>query len=144
MTGWRIGWACGNAALIAALTQLKTNLDSGIFQPVQYAAIEALTGPQEDRAEVVATYQERRDALLDGLAKAGWQIPKPKAAFYVWAKVPGGGSSMDFAKRALEELHVILTPGAGFGAHGEGYVRMALTVPTARIQEAVERLAKIL
>ncbi len=144
MTGWRVGFACGHAQVISALRQLKTNVDSGIFQPVQYAAIEALTGPQEDRANVVATYQERRDALIDGLAKAGWQIPKPKAAFYVWAKVPGGRSSMDFAKRALEELHVVLTPGSGFGAHGEGYVRMALTVSTARIREAVERLAKIL
>ena len=144
MTGWRVGFACGQTQVISALRQLKTNLDSGIFQPVQYAAIEALTGPQDDRADVLATYQERRDALLDGLAKVGWQIPKPKAAFYVWAKVPGDQPSIEFAKRALEEVQVIITPGDGFGVHGAGYVRMALTVPTPRIQEAVTRLAKIL
>jgi len=144
MTGWRIGWVCGNAALIAALAQLKTNLDSGIFQAVQWAGIEALEGDQAPLQQAVATYQERRDLLIDGLAKAGWQIPKPAATFYVWARVPTQESSMAFASRVLEAAHVVVTPGVGFGPSGEGYVRFSLTVPTARIQEAVARLSKAL
>ncbi|MBI3330990.1 MAG: LL-diaminopimelate aminotransferase [Candidatus Omnitrophica bacterium] len=144
MTGWRIGWVCGNAALIAALAQLKTNLDSGIFQAVQWAGIEALEGDQAPLQQAVATYQERRDLLVDGLAKAGWQIPKPAATFYVWARLPAQGSSMAFASRVLETAHVVLTPGVGFGPSGEGYVRFSLTVPTERMQEAVARLSKAL
>ena len=144
MTGWRVGWVCGNAKVIAALSQLKTNLDSGIFQPVQFAAIEALRGDQACLAQAVATYQQRRDLLIDGLAKAGWTIPKPPAAFYVWAGVPNGQPSIAFAKRVLEDAHVVITPGAGFGEHGEGYVRMTLTIPTERIQDAVDRIARAL
>ena len=144
MTGWRIGWVCGNATLIAALTQLKTNLDSGIFQPVQWAGIEALEGDQQPLEQAVATYQARRDLLVDGLGKAGWQIPKPAASFYVWARVPGKESSIAFASRVLSQSHVVVTPGVGFGPAGEGYVRLSLTVPTERIQEAVVRLAKAL
>ncbi len=144
MTGWRVGWVCGNATVIAALNQLKTNLDSGIFQPVQFAAIEALQGDQQPLADAVATYQQRRDLVVEGLAKAGWGIPKPSATFYLWSPVPGGGSSMAFATRALEEARVVITPGAGFGEHGEGFVRLSLTVPAAQLQEAVDRLSKIL
>ncbi|MBI4342316.1 MAG: LL-diaminopimelate aminotransferase [Candidatus Omnitrophica bacterium] len=153
MTGWRIGFACGNAKLIAALTQLKTHLDSGIFQPVQWAGIAALEGDQVLLQQAVATYQQRRDVLVDGLTKAGWPVPKPAASFYLWARVPApagatGGSgpsqetSIAFAKRVLEQSHVVITPGVGFGPSGEGYVRMSLTVPTDRIQEAVQRLSK--
>lgn len=144
MTGWRVGWVCGNAKAIAALTQLKTNLDSGIFQAVQWAAIEALTGSQDHLAQAVATYQQRRDVVVEGLAQAGWQIPKPQATFYIWAPVPREGSSIEFAARILEQAHVVLTPGTGFGSHGEGFVRMALTVPTERLKEAVERITKAL
>ena len=144
MTGWRIGWACGNAALIAALAQLKTNLDSGIFQAVQWAGIEALEGDQAPLQQAVATYRQRRDLLVDGLAKAGWQVPKPAATFYVWARVPTQESSMAFASRVLETAHVVVTPGVGFGPSGEGYVRLSLTVPTERIQEAVDRLSRAL
>ena len=144
MTGWRIGWACGNAALIAALAQLKTNLDSGIFQAIQWAGIEALEGDQAPLQQAVATYQQRRDLLVDGLAKAGWQVPKPAATFYVWARVPTQESSMAFASRVLETAHVVVTPGVGFGPSGEGYVRLSLTVPTERVQEAADRLAKAL
>ena len=144
MTGWRIGWACGNAALIAVLCQLKTNLDSGIFQPIQWAGIAALEGDQAPLQQAVATYQQRRDLLIDGLAKAGWNIPKPTASFYVWARVPGQESSMAFAARVLKTAHVVLTPGIGFGQAGEGYVRFSLTSPTEQIQEAVARIAKAL
>ena len=144
MTGWRIGWACGNAKLLAALNQLKTNVDSGIFQPVQWAGIEALEGDQQPMAEAVAIIQQRRDLLVDGLAGAGWTVPKPKATFYIWARVPGQESSMAFAARLLQQSHVVITPGVGFGPSGEGYVRLSLTIPTERLQEAVARLAKAL
>jgi len=144
MTGWRVGWVCGNAKVIAALAQLKTNLDSGIFQPVQWAAIEALQADQTSLQPLMATYQQRRDLVVDGLAQAGWQIPKPQATFYIWAPVPGGQSSMEFAKRVLEQTHVVITPGMGFGAHGEGFVRLSLTVPTEQLKEAVDRLTKAL
>ena len=144
MTGWRVGWVCGNATLISALSQLKSNLDSGIFQPIQYAAIEALDGDQAPLAQAVATYQARRDLLVEGLGKAGWQVPKPSASFYVWARVPGHEPSMSFAARVLKQAHIVITPGIGFGPSGEGYVRFSLTVPTARIEEAVVRLAKSL
>ena len=144
MTGWRIGWACGNATLIAALCQLKTNLDSGIFQPVQWAGIAALEGDQAPLHQAVATYQERRNLFVDGLAKAGWRIPKPSATFYVWARVPTQEPSIAFAQRVLNQAHVVATPGVGFGPSGEGFVRFSLTITTPRIQEAVDRLAKAL
>ncbi len=144
MTGWRIGWACGNAQLIGALCQLKTNLDSGIFQPIQWAGIAALEGDQTPLQQAVATYQQRRDLIVDGLQKAGWQVTKPSATFYLWTKVPTDESSLAFAARVLELAHVVITPGVGFGPSGEGYVRMSLTIPTDRIQEAAARLAKTL
>ena len=144
MTGWRIGWACGNAKLIAALAQLKTNIDSGIFQPIQWAGIEALTGDQTPLQQAVATYQERRDLFVDGLTKAGWPVPKPKASFYIWARVPTKETSIAFASRVLEQSHVVITPGVGFGPSGEGYVRLSLTSPTERLQEAISRLIKSL
>ena len=142
MTGWRIGWVCGNAKQIAALAQLKSHLDSGIFQPVQWAGIEALTGDQSPLQQAVATYQQRRDLVVDGLAKAGWQVTKPAATFYIWTKVPGQESSMAFAARILKQAHVVLAPGVGFGRAGEGYIRFSLTVPTERLQEAVTRLSQ--
>jgi LL-diaminopimelate aminotransferase len=144
MTGWRIGWACGNAAIIAALCQLKTNVDSGIFAPIQWAGIAALEGDQAPLQQAVATYQQRRDFVVEGLTKAGWQVPKPSASFYIWARVPTQESSIAFAKRVLEQAHVVITPGVGFGPSGEGYVRLSLTVPTEQIHEAVNRLAKSL
>ena len=140
MTGWRIGWACGNAKLIAALNQLKSNIDSGIFQPVQYAGIEALEGDQKPLQEALVVYQQRRDLLVDGLAKAGWQVPKPKASLYLWARTPKQESSIAFASRLLNTAHLVITPGVGFGPSGEGYIRMSLTVPTERIEEAVARI----
>ncbi len=144
MTGWRIGWACGNAKLIAALAQLKTNLDSGIFQPIQWAGIAALEGDHVLLQQAIATYRERRDLVVEGLANAGWQIPKPSASFYLWARVPTKEDSMGFATRLLDQSRVVITPGVGFGPAGEGYVRLSLTVPTERLQEAVSRISKAL
>ena len=144
MTGWRVGFACGNAKIIAALCQLKTNLDSGIFQPVQWAGIAALEGDQAPLKAAIATYQQRRDLLCEGLQKAGWNVPKPSASFYIWARVPTQETSMAFAAKVLERSHVVITPGVGFGPAGEGYVRLSLTLATARIEEAVKRLAQAL
>ena len=144
MTGWRIGWACGHPALIQALTKLKTNLDSGIFQPIQWAGIAALEGDQTPLRDTIAIYQARRDLLCEQLTQAGWAVPKPKASLYVWARVPTKESSMGFAQRLLRDAHVVITPGVGFGPSGEGYVRMSLTVPTDRIDEAVTRITKAL
>ena len=145
MAGWRIGWACGNAKLIAALAKVKTNFDSGIFQAIQVAGIAALKTPEETVEEMRSLYQERRDYLINGLRSVGWKIPPPKAAYYVWAKIPKGfNDSMETSKAFLEKADIVVTPGVGFGEAGEGYIRMALTVSKERINEAVERLRKIL
>ncbi len=145
MTGWRIGWACGNPTLIAALGKVKTNFDSGIFQAIQVAAIAALKMPTSVIEEMRALYQERRDLLINGLRNIGWKITPPKAAYYVWAKIPKGFTdSMSTAKTFLDKADIVVTPGNGFGEAGEGYIRMALTVPKERLHEAVERLKKVL
>ena len=143
MTGWRVGCACGNAELVAALARVKSNIDSGIFSAIQLAGIAALEGPQEHVANMCKTYQERRDLLVNGLRSLGWQVKSPKATFYLWIKVPKKSNSIDFASLLLQKANIVATPGVGFGKHGEGYIRMALTVPTQRISEALERLKKI-
>lgn len=145
MTGWRIGWACGNPTLVAALAKVKSNCDSGIFQAIQMAGIAALKSPPESTEDMRALYQERRDYLINGLRGLGWKITPPKATFYVWAKIPKGfNNSMDTAKAFLDKADIVITPGNGFGPGGEGYVRMALTVSKDRINEAVSRLQKVL
>ncbi|CEP69463.1 Pyridoxal phosphate-dependent transferase [Moorella glycerini] len=144
MTGWRLGWACGRADVIEALGRLKSNIDSGAFQAVQYAGIAALTGPQDGLAEVRRIYQERRDIIVEGLNSLGWQLEKPKATFYVWAPVPKGYTSAGFAEMVLEKAGVIITPGNGYGNYGEGYFRIALTISKERMQEAIERLRRAL
>ncbi|MDK2816144.1 MAG: LL-diaminopimelate aminotransferase [Moorella sp. (in: firmicutes)] len=144
MTGWRLGWACGRADVIEALGRLKSNIDSGVFQAVQYAGIAALTGTQEGLDEVRRIYQERRDIIVDGLNSLGWQLEKPKATFYVWAPVPRGYTSAEFAEMVLEKAGVIITPGNGYGSYGEGYFRIALTISKERMQEAIERLRRAL
>ncbi|MBI2879789.1 MAG: LL-diaminopimelate aminotransferase [Candidatus Rokubacteria bacterium] len=142
MTGWRIGFCVGNREVLAGLGKVKTSVDSGVFQAVQEAAIAALTGPQEYVAEVQRTYQERRDVVVQGLRRLGLPVLVPRATFFVWAPVPGGGSSTEWAERLLREAEVVVTPGVGFGPHGEGYYRIALTVDKARLAEAMERLAR--
>jgi LL-diaminopimelate aminotransferase len=145
MTGWRVGWACGNPTLVAALGKVKTNFDSGIFQAIQIAGIAALKSDPEVVEDMRALYQDRRDYLINGLRGLGWKITPPKGAFYVWAKLPKGfSSSMETSKAFLDKADIVITPGNGFGEEGEGYVRMALTVSKDRINEAVARLQKIL
>jgi LL-diaminopimelate aminotransferase len=145
MTGWRLGWACGNPMLVSALARVKSNCDSGVFNAIQYAGIAALNMDPRDIDDMRGEYQTRRDALINGLRAIGWKIELPKATFYVWAKIPSKfNDSMSCAKAFLDEADIVVTPGTGFGKAGEGYVRMALTLPTDRIHQAVARLAKIL
>lgn len=144
MTGWRIGFAAGNKELISGLAKIKSNLDSGAFQAVQEAAIAALESDESVLDGIRKTYEERRDALYDGLKSAGFELDKPKATFYLWARVPKGFDSSSFAVHVLDKAGIMITPGSGFGSSGEGYVRFALTVPASRIKEAVERIKKSL
>jgi len=143
MTGWRIGWACGNAGLVAALAKIKSNIDSGIFSAVQLAGVAALKSPQDYISKMCALYQARRDCLMEGLKGLGWKAALPKATFYAWIKTPGKVGSINFAGRLLEEADIVVTPGVGFGRYGEGYIRMALTLPEERIKEALSRLKRI-
>lgn len=143
MTGWRIGFACGNSDILAGLGSIKTNIDSGVFQAIQYAGIEALTGPQDCIAENVVTYKKRRDILVNGLNRLGWDIPLPKVAFYVWISVPQGYTSAKICEILLKECGIVMTPGNGFGKSGEGYIRAALTVDKSRIEEAVRRIENL-
>jgi len=140
MAGWRIGMAVGNAQLIDALTRVKSNLDSGIPNAIQRMAIAALTGPQDCIEEHNRVYQRRRDRLVEALRGIGLGVIPPKASLYLWARLPQGAGSIAFAERLLEATGVVVTPGIGYGRHGEGYVRLSLTVPDERIEEAVRRL----
>jgi len=143
MTGWRLGWASGNPQLIAALAKVKSNIDSGIFSAIQLAGVAALSTSRDFVRNMCRLYQERRDIMVSGLQSLGWQVIKPKATFYLWIKIPGADDSISFASRLLNEADIVATPGVGFGRHGEGYIRMALTVPKERMREALERLKKI-
>jgi len=145
MTGWRIGWVCGNADMIKAIAKVKANVDSGIFQAIQGAGIAALEADDSYPEQMRSVYQERRDYLINGLRSIGWKIEPPQATFYVWAKIPKKfKDSMETAKAFLEKANIVATPGVGFGQAGEGYVRMALTVAKERINEAVDRLKEVL
>ncbi len=143
MTGWRIGAAIGNADIVAGLGAVKTNIDSGAFQAIQYAGMAALDGGSFCIGENNATYRERRDVLVDGLKKLGWDVDKPKASFYVWIRLPEGVKSADMTARLIKEAAVVTTPGVGFGSYGEGYIRMTVTSPVERLAEAVERIRKV-
>ncbi len=143
MTGWRIGWACGNAEAIEALGRIKTNIDSGIFQAVQEAGIEALTGDQTPLTALRNIYRDRRDMACDLLSGQGFSFEVPKATFYLWVKTPGGQSSARFAGRILTETGVVLTPGNGFGHYGEGYFRISLTIDRDRLSEALSRIETV-
>jgi LL-diaminopimelate aminotransferase len=142
MTGWRIGWAAGHPDVIKTLGALKSNLDSGVFQAVQYAGIAALEGPQECVRQVCAIYQERRYIAAQGLRSLGWNPDLPVGSFYMWVPVPAGYNSTDFAEVVLERSGVVITPGIGYGKCGEGYFRIALTLKKERITEAFTRIKR--
>jgi LL-diaminopimelate aminotransferase len=143
MTGWRIGWVCGNKEIVSGVLKVKDNYDSGVFQAVQEAAITALSSCQDCVESNRKIYKERRDVLVEGLKKLGWEVSLPKASFYVWAKVPKGYTSSQVVEKLLDEAAIVCTPGNGMGKSGQGYVRFALTVSVARINEAIERISKI-
>jgi len=147
MAGWRIGFAVGNAEILKSLAKTKSYIDFGLFKPIQYAAIKALLGPQECVKKQVEVYRKRRDVLVNGLNKIGWEIPKPKATFYVWARIPDKYSaltSMEFVSLMIKETGLVLAPGTGFGEYGEGYVRFALVENEDVLREAVKRIKEIL
>ena len=140
MTGWRIGMAVGNAELIDALGRVKSNLDSGVPNAIQRMAIAALEGPQDCIEEHNRIYQRRRDRLVEALRGAGLRVTPPKASLYLWAGLPAGVGSTAFAERLLDDTGVVVTPGVGYGTHGEGYVRLSLTIPDDQLEEGVRRL----
>mgnify|MGYP000262394550 FL=1 len=142
ITGWRIGFVVGNAEVVAALGKLKTNLDSGVFRAIQQAGTVALTGPQDGVLERVEVFRRRRDMVVQRLRELGWEVPLPKATFYIWLPTPDGSSSKEFTETVLERTGVVVTPGSGYGERGEGYVRLSITVPDARLEEAVNRITE--
>jgi len=147
MAGWRIGFAVGNANVLKVLAKTKGYMDFGLFKPIQYAAIKALTGPQSCVRKQVAIYKKRRDVMVDSLAEIGWNMRKPKATFYLWARIPDKYSaltSMEFVSLLIKEVGVVLAPGTGFGEYGEGFVRFALVEEEDRLREAAERIKKVL
>jgi LL-diaminopimelate aminotransferase len=143
MTGWRVGFAVGNPEIVAGLGKVKTNIDSGLFQAVQEAAIEALNHFDTPLPGLIEIYEGRRNVMVKGLRELGLGVERPKATFYLWIEVPKGFNSARFATLLLEEAGIVATPGNGFGDAGEGYIRMALTVDETRLKEAIERLKKI-
>ncbi len=143
MTGWRVGFAVGNAEIIKLLGKVKANIDSGIFQAVQHAGLRALKDGEEALRKNILVYQERRDILVDGLQKLGWKVNKPKATFYIWASVPSGYTSAELCTKLLKDAGIVVTPGNGFGSNGEGYVRFAITVSKERLIEALERIKNL-
>ena len=147
MPGWRVGFAVGNPQIIGALARIKSYLDYGVFQPIQIASIIALNGPQDCVQQIVATYQSRRDCLVDGLNRVGWKIGKPKGTMFVWARIPDDYLSMgslEFSKFLLQEAKVAVSPGIGFGQHGDQHVRFALVENEDRTRQAIRTIRRIL
>ncbi|MBI2067462.1 MAG: LL-diaminopimelate aminotransferase [Deltaproteobacteria bacterium] len=143
MTGWRIGFACGNLELVAGLGKIKTNIDSGIFQAVQWAGIAALEGDQKCVEGMRQVYRQRRNLMKEGLKKLGWDVASCSGGITLWVATPKCFKSKEFSKKVLEECGVVLTPGNGFGEAGEGYVRISLTCADERLAEALERLKRV-
>ncbi len=147
MPGWRVGFCVGNKEIIAALRRIKSYLDYGIFQPIQIASIIALNGPQDCVREIRDTYRERRDALISGLSRVGWEIKPPKGTMFVWAKIPEQYlhmGSVEFSKFLIREAQVAVSPGIGFGEYGDDYVRFALIENNMRINQAIRGIRKII
>ncbi len=143
MTGWRIGFAVGRSEIISGLGRVKTNIDSGLFQAIQEAGIEALNHFTTPLSDIIQIYERRRDIMVEGLREIGLEVDKPKATFYLWIRVPHGYTSTQFATLLIEKAGIVATPGNGFGDGGEGFIRMALTIEESRLKEAIERLKKI-
>ncbi|GAB6038148.1 aminotransferase class I/II-fold pyridoxal phosphate-dependent enzyme [Fundidesulfovibrio butyratiphilus] len=147
MAGWRVGFCCGNKEMVHALTRIKSYLDYGIFQPIQIAACTALNGPQECLHEICEVYRDRRDALIEGLSRAGWDVPSPKATMFVWAEIPDeykAMGSVEFSKLLLKEGHVAVSPGLGFGHFGDDHVRFSLVENRQRINQAMRGIKRVL
>lgn len=142
MTGWRVGWVVGAASAIEAIGRVKTNIDSGIFNAIQWAGIAALEGPQDWIQDNIEVYRRRRDVVVGALNAAGIPVKSPKGAIYVWVPVPEGYTSVSFCQFLLDEVGVVVAPGSGYGAHGEGYVRFSLTLKDSRLDEGMERVLK--
>jgi len=145
MPGWRVGFCVGNPTLIAALARIKSYLDYGIFQPIQIAAIKALNDCDRESKEIADVYKGRRDVLVEGLNRIGWEIEKPKATMFVWAKIPEKRrelGSLEFSLRMLKEAKVAVSPGIGFGGVGEGYVRFALVENEHRIRQGIRGIKR--
>lgn len=147
MAGWRVGFCLGNREIIHALTRIKSYLDYGIFQPIQIAATVALNGPQDCVAEIRETYRQRRDALIEGLNRIGWEAPLPKGTMFAWARIPEPFrkmGSVEFSKLLLREGQVAVSPGLGFGAYGDEYVRFALIENQHRTKQAIKGIKRVL
>lgn len=140
MTGWRVGFAIGNAEALAGLLAVKSNTDTGIFKPIQYAAITGLDHSAALTAPMCDIYASRRDLVVKGLRELGWEFEPNVATFYLWLPVPPGMSSIEFGNLLLEECAIVVPPGIGYGPEGEGFFRIALTQPEARLQEALDRM----
>ena len=144
MTGWRIGWVAGHKKTVQALSKVKVYYDTGVFLACQAAGVASLDAWEEFLPKQIAVFQERRDAAVEAFREAGFEVECPKATMYLWIPIPGGGPSIDFARRILQESGVVLFPGAGMGAGGEGFFRVALTQPASRLREAARRVAEVL
>ena len=147
MPGWRVGFMCGNRTLVAALARLKSYVDYGIFTPIQVASIAALDSPDDVIEQVRSTYRNRRDVLCEGLNNAGWEVKKPQATMFVWAKIPEAyrkSGSLEFSKKLLQEAQVAVSPGVGFGQYGDPYVRFSLIENEHRTRQAVRSIRKML
>jgi LL-diaminopimelate aminotransferase len=144
MTGWRCGWAAGNREAVEVLARLKSNIDSGVFQVIQYAAMAGLTGPQDCLDRTNALYRERRDLAVAALKEMGWRVEPPRATFYLWLPVPAGFTAESFAEALIEQAGVVVTPGTGYGKYGAGFFRISLTLSTERLREALERMKRTL
>ncbi|RMD80363.1 MAG: aminotransferase class I/II-fold pyridoxal phosphate-dependent enzyme, partial [Gammaproteobacteria bacterium] len=146
MPGWRVGFMCGSPVLVDALARIKSYLDYGMFTPIQVAAITALEGPQDCVAEIRETYRRRRDALVGGLNSIGWEVEPPKGSMFVWAPIPEpyrAMGSLEFAKKLLREAKVAVSPGIGFGEHGDDHVRFALIENEHRTRQAIRGMREM-
>jgi alanine-synthesizing transaminase len=147
MAGWRIGFAVGNERIIAGLSRVKSYLDYGAFTPVQVAATAALNGPEDCIKEMRATYQRRRDVMVESFSRAGWHVPTPRASMFAWSPIPEpfmSLGSVEFSKLLVEKADVAVSPGIGFGEYGEGYVRIALVENEQRIRQAARNIRRFL